>query len=1007
MKKTGFFVLGLSLAVLIGAAYKIQSDNLLIGRNTPGEKSLEFQAGLNPNPRIYVDRATADSLRFSEQNFIFGQSNTVLPDDGYSILFEIQNTPQHALPGFNFNGTRLQVRETIGDVWTPLASGYGLTADQNKFLDDTLRVDSRTDVPISDFGSTGYFLWREGSRSTSLSDYQTGTVVTHGNTANPVRYNILIKDNFTILRFEDSQDSSVVAVTLDTQNPIAGYKRYIVDFPSRADVGTYAAIVSEGQAEKYSFNSDFVINRNNLAEDVQNSLSGGTVPAEPSGTEAHRRFVSDLSFNTVEADAWGIVFNHPNFRPYHFHRLAASFWAEDNTGTSITNFFDDVTGVVFTLNGGAANAHFGSSTTWTGYTSYFTDTLTLTNATTGSHGGAEIGTGSFRDWYSTISMLPSVGLTRIANAGPSNVLTNFNTDKRFALSLSGNNVISFLEYNSANTRFALTTLSDVGNLTLYRNGTAVGAAITPTSSTRAINSTTTGNFQYLWTTEFDDSDIIAFSSSSSGFKMLLVNDENTVRFGNFTRLAGGPFDNTFHRAVAFDYRLAETTGIENLLTIGNDPTTITFGGTSTVPRQTVIGSDEVGTFILIGAEDGGVTTAKELTYLHKTAQTIPHQICTIEATGSEADSPITNNCNFNLNTPSSGQATLKIFVHFVNSALPSDEQALPVSIVPRTVTIGTNSAASGTSITIPWQKNTANSFDTQTFTLLSSYNGTNNQVDITTSAGLDNFLRANDSTVSLNISLASEQDTNHALNNDLSLLRIWPSQSTGQTQSIIFWIHREENQSPDETDPYLTISGVINGTNFSRNLNRRASEFDFSNMRLGNANIEMAHVQVYSYEFEQNQLTNIYGPNTGDSFGSNLYQHRNAWLGLWSHPDEDVGEFVVNDDLVAPNLLESSSFSGRTRVEVCGLNSNGTVKGVEGSCSWILNSTHVTLGHINIAFRSGIFSSIESCFANGRSSLAHASADNVAPSGLDVFIRSTSNNAFVNTPFSILCMGAR
>ena len=128
---------------------------------------------------------------------------------------------------------------------------------------------------------------------------------------------------------------------------------------------------------------------------------------------------------------------------------------------------------------------------------------------------------------------------------------------------------------------------------------------------------------------------------------------------------------------------------------------------------------------------------------------------------------------------------------------------------------------------------------------------------------------------------------------------------------------------------------------------------------------------------------------------------------MWSHPDEDVGEFVVNDDLVAPNLHEGSSFSGRTRVEVCGFNSNGTVKDAEGSCSWILSSTPVSLGRINIAFRSGIFSSIESCFANGRSSVAHASVDGTTPSGLTVLVRMTSNNAFVNTPFSILCMGAR
>ena len=156
---------------------------------------------------------------FSEQNFILGENAGAFPDDGYSILFQQQTQPQHALPGLNFDGTKIQVRNKTGDIWENLATGFGLTADQNKFLDDSLIVNSRTDVPISDFGAAGHFLWKIGARSIKLSDYQTGTTITHGNSANPVLYTFLIRDNFSILRFEDPSDSSQIAATIDTQVP--------------------------------------------------------------------------------------------------------------------------------------------------------------------------------------------------------------------------------------------------------------------------------------------------------------------------------------------------------------------------------------------------------------------------------------------------------------------------------------------------------------------------------------------------------------------------------------------------------------------------------------------------------------------------------------------------------------------------------------------------------------------------------------------------------------------
>ena len=289
-------------------------------------------------------------------------------------------------------------------------------------MDDTLRVDSRTDVPITDFGSQGYFLWKTGARGPNLEDYQTGTSITHGNSAFPVLFDILIKDNFTILRFEDSGDNSRIAATLDTQVPIAGYKRYMVTFPARADIGTYVPIVSEGQAEKYSFTADLVINRNNLSTNLQNSIAGGSVPSGSTGTDAHSRFISDLTYSLVEQYVWGSVHNHPNYKPYNFHRLAAAFWGEDNR-VSITNNFEDITGVTFSLaqTNGGTSASFGASTNWSGYRSYYSNELVVGNSSTGTHGGAELFTGDFVNWYAGRFVLPSVGVTRIAQSAPSSV----------------------------------------------------------------------------------------------------------------------------------------------------------------------------------------------------------------------------------------------------------------------------------------------------------------------------------------------------------------------------------------------------------------------------------------------------------------------------------------------------------------------------------------------------------------------------------------------------------
>ena len=463
--------------------------------------------------------------------------------------------------------------------------------------------------------------------------------------------------------------------------------------------------------------------------------------------------------------------------------MAAAFWGEDQTGATITNYFDDISGVVFSLpqTSGASSAHFGASGAWSNHPSYFTNVLNLTNATTGNHGGVEIGTGDFEGWYSTIRIIPSIGLTRIANPGPANVLTNFPNAKRFRLELGSTQVVGFLEYNSANRRLALTTTSGgVGNLTLYRDGVAVGNAVSPQSGTRALNSTATGNVQYVWTLPspgLTASETISFGSSNSTFSMKLVDPENNIVFGDFERLSGGPLVDDYRRAIGFDYRLPDSvTGNNPLLIIGNSAEMIAFGGL-TIDKQTLIGYDELGVYILTGAEDGNAVNKNEFTYLHKTTQTIPTTICTIEATGSQVGSQISNNCNFNLNIPTTGSADVKIMAHFVDTSADGDEQALPVTIIDRAISdVGSPAGDIGVPVVMPYQKNAAGGYDSVSFSINSSYTSSPSRqitVSVSSESALYSLLRANDSTLSLNMSVVSVQSTARNENNDLTKFRVW------------------------------------------------------------------------------------------------------------------------------------------------------------------------------------------------------------------------------------------
>ena len=955
------YLIGLLIPLIVAAVYQIQSNNLIVGTDTGGEKAVTFQTGRANNPKIYIDQATPDSLRFSEEALVFGDNATDLPTGGYSILFQQRNEPDHALPGINYDGTKLQARNTIGDVWDLLATGYGLTRDQNKFLDDALRVDSRTDVPITDFGTEGYFLWKIGARSPNLSDYQTGTTISHGNSAFPVLYGIVIKDNFTILRFEDSATQGTIAATLDTQVPIAGYKRYAVTFPARADIGTYIAIVSEGQAEKYSFTSDLVINRDNLSQDLGQSIGGGSPQPGNNPTNAHTRFIQDLGYTIADSPSWTEISNHPNYRPYLFNRLAASFWGESNKRATITNYFEDVAGVIFNLTGGQASATFGHGTGWNSHPSFATDALRITNNSTGSHGGTRLTLQDFISWGGSTSWIfPSIGLTRATRGGVSGVITNFNTEKRFEIKYNNVAVPAYIERTQTNTRNIITivTASNVGTLNLFIDNVQIGGNQSGSGVTKGVNQDT-NTFEYPFTTTADrtiDGDSIVSVRGDSNFEMYLVNPENTVRFGDFTRRSGGPFTNDYRRAIGFDFRLTLPTGNQELLVLGGGGTTTALGGDN-INQQTLLGYDELGTFVMQGEEDGSNVSNPplQITYMQKTFNTSPRTICKLVATSSNIFS---NDCTFNVSTPTNGNTKLVLMGQFVNTNLDSSIQALPVTLIETDITIGTDKTYTE-SVTMP-RGLTSGFSTTETFNIQMRYTGSNNNVVVVVDGDSEPpFLNQTDrfNVLSLQFSLVSEQANNRGANNsfETSRSRIWTSVNENQTQSVVLWLHPEDNQSPNETDPFLTVRGEINGRGFHFDLNRRASEFDFSNIKFGNSAIDISHIQVYSYDYVQNRVTDIYSPNDSQ-MPDNMYDHINSWIGNWNHPTEDVGEFIIDDNVKVTGEFDAigfikNSFSREgdaTRIEYCRVNnSNGTFVSETGCDSWVASTANRRAADVN------------------------------------------------------------
>ena len=164
---------------------------------------------------------------------------------------------------------------------------------------------------------------------------------------------------------------------------------------------------------------------------------------------------------------------------------------------------------------------------------------------------------------------------------------------------------------------------------------------------------------------------------------------------------------------------------------------------------------------------------------------------------------------------------------------------------------------------------------------------------------------------------------------------------------------------------------------------------------------------------------------------NNMYEDLNSWIGNWNHPTEDVGKFIVRDNLKVAGDFEAdgfieNSFSGEdsgTRIEYCKVGFSGAVVGGSGCGSWVTSVVASFAGtsnpsarpcrQFNFTLNSGIFSITPSCFANSpytqgafQDHTVYASSDSTT----SIVVRSCNATTHSLAPTgvaSLVCIGRR
>lgn len=378
---------------------------------------------------------------------------------------------------------------------------------------------------------------------------------------------------------------------------------------------------------------------------------------------------------------------------------------------------------------------------------------------------------------------------------------------------------------------------------------------------------------------------------------------DSIRLHNTT--GNTPIANNYQKVLAFDYALDEA------LEASDDLAMVRFGDTTNEP---LIGlSRASGLHVKVGRSDGG---AQSRTYLNE------YQVDNNQW-HAQVGQTLNDEAEIIIPDSATGALTVTVAIHVWNN----DND---VTVDTQTVTIANVSAdQSGQIVNYTWTINGTEYTLPVTFT----YDAVNNDTS-TTRRVLD--MSATLHNAAFRYDISAGESVTETWNASQTYADQPINAGSGQDQFGFFdptqytTEHvRERNRvilalvpwrdGDTASDPEVALRVVVDGetegdasNSYKIRLNRAASDFDFTDLRLGNVKTNIAHVQLYSYDTADN------APREAEL--QTLYNSFDNWLGTAIAPGQAVESFTLDANLELSTghsfILTDTQTSTRKRVTI-------------------------------------------------------------------------------------------
>ena len=405
-----------------------------------------------------------------------------------------------------------------------------------------------------------------------------------------------------------------------------------------------------------------------------------------------------------------------------------------------------------------------------------------------------------------------------------------------------------------------------------------------------------------------DPTIAAANGSFFYFDADHVNDQANVRFPGAQSyvtgrvdVSGLPLTNTFEKQIGVEFYISRETLPDGTVQPLTSDLSLIKAGT-----RTLVGVDSTGLYVFAGNGTATTVASGLVTRLYRTAAQ-NESIQYLRGTGANSVSYfVPDNLTFPL--------ALTVRFRVVDSGQVGAFTDLAYTVTDRAVSQSQQSQT--VTMNIPG--------GTRDETITTQYDSVTNTVIIGTT-GLALNTTQDVTQIGMTITYADTVQLNTSDDNVKRYVDTGSDSLVNRPISLMFILELTVGDTTD-ADPFLTWKAVVNGRQENdENLNRRETEYDFSDIQFGpDSGDEVAVSRIQIYEWNNGGVP-FDTPTHAELYRA--WQHRNEWIGLFLHPDQANVKFSLNGDLgltniniggtiVAANIIEDVGVSDGYRWEI-------------------------------------------------------------------------------------------